>query len=199
MSESGQRRHGLETFLRSAQQRVATAAGVQVQVLKNLTHLNLRGDANDAEFKTRVARALGQQLPIEANTVSRSAHRVYWLGPDEWLIVSGAVGAALLVGELAQDLNELHASVNDISGGQVTLSLAGARAAEVLSKACTLDFHPGEFQSGCCAQSGIAKTNVLIGRNDPATSFELIVRRSYAEYLALWLQRSAHDCGIEFH
>lgn len=194
MSDSLPRRHGLETFLRSRQAPQSETTGVLAVVLEAITQVNLRGNAQDAQFVKSAGKVLGQPLPIEPNTISRGEHRVYWLGPDEWLIVSEAASAQALASALQSELENRHAAVNDISGGQVTLRLTGANAADVLAKGCTLDFHPDLFKAGDCAQSGLGKANVVIGCIEPAASYEIVVRRSFAEYLALWLQRAASGC-----
>lgn len=197
MSESLSRSHGLERFLRSFQRPESEAIGVQARVLSDITQINLRGNPNDVQFKTAAQNVLGQPLPIEPNIVTDAEHRVYWLGPDEWLIVSAAFDAPRIAGRLVTELSNLPVAVNDISGGQVTLRLSGSSVVDVLSKGCTLDFHPNVFRPGDCAQSGLAKAAVLIGCVDRAT-VELIVRRSFSEYVSTWLQRAAQDCGIEF-
>ena len=131
--------------------------------------------------------------------VSIGAHRIYWLGPDEWLIVSTVDNAAGLAAGLQDALLDQHVSVNDISGGQVTIRLDGDDVRDTLSKGCPIDFHADAFGPGDCVQSGLAKTGVLIGCFDRPNTFELIVRRSFADYLARWLQQAGRDAGIEFH
>jgi sarcosine oxidase subunit gamma len=52
---------------------------------------------------------------------------------------------------------------------------------------------------GACAQSGLAKASMLIGRIDDAEPvFEIIVRRSFADYVLRWLNHAAADFGVEF-
>ena len=199
MSDSLRRRHGLEFFLRSPKQADTDRIGVHAHILNDVVHINLRGDGEDVEFLSGVESALGQSLPTAPNTVSNGEHHVYWLGPDEWLIVSTANNAAGLVTGLQDALNHQHVSINDISGGQVTVQLEGDNVRDALSKGCPIDFHANVFGPGNCAQSGLAKAGVLIGCFDRPNTFELIVRRSFADYLARWLQHAARDSGIEFH
>jgi sarcosine oxidase subunit gamma len=125
-------------------------------------------------------------------------HRVYWLGPDEWLIVTSINGTRELVTELREALSGQHASVAELSGGQIAMRINGPRVRDVLAKGCTLDLHPAEFAVGACAQSGLAKANVLIGRFDEESGFEIVVRRSFAEYLALWLEHAAAEFNVGF-
>lgn len=156
----------------------------------NLGHINLRGNAADEQFTDAVAAAVGQALPLEANTISQSTHRIYWLGPDEWQIVTEPANTSGLLQELRHKLADQHVSINDLSGGQKAFHLSGTDAAEVLAKGCTLDLHPSVFQPGDCAQTGLAKANVLLGCIDKGPVYEIIIRRSFSEYVLRWLHQS---------
>jgi sarcosine oxidase subunit gamma len=155
-----------------------------------LGHINLRGDATDGRFTKAVEATLGQPLPLVANTISQSAHRIYWLGPDEWQIVTEPASSSDLVQGLRRELAGQHVSINGLSGGQKAFHLSGPNAVNVLQKGCTLDLHPSVFPVGACAQSGLAKANVLLGCIDKAPVYEIIVRRSFSEYLMRWLRQS---------
>ena len=158
-----------------------------------LGHINLRGDINDEHFVECVANVLGQQLPVEPNTVSIADHRVYWLGPNEWQIVTEPGRATELADALEDALVDRHIAINNLSGGQVALHLTGTDVPELLALACTLDLDPTVFGVGDCAQSGLAKSNVLIGYIDATPVYEIIVRRSFSEYLLRWLRQNIHS------
>jgi sarcosine oxidase subunit gamma len=160
--------------------------------------INLRGDAGSDAFCERVREILGQPLPLEANTFSAGEHRVYWLGPDEWLLRCDRHAVSNLVAALETALSGMHVAVNDVSGGNTTVHLSGPRARRTLAKGCTLDLHPREFVPGQCAQSGLAKAPVLIGMIDDAPTFEVVVRRSFGDYLVHWLRHAGEDGGIVF-
>lgn len=175
-----------------------TDASLEVRVLSDVGHLNLRGDPHHSKFKKATQAVLGQSLPVDANTISDGEHRVFWLGPDEWLITTAAGGVATLLARLEKALADQHAAINDISGGNVALRLAGENARDLFAKGCTLDFHPDAFQVGTCAQSGLAKANVLFGLIDERPTFDIIVRRSFSDYLLQWLTHAGSDYGIVF-
>jgi sarcosine oxidase subunit gamma len=156
-------------------------------------HINLRGDATDSRFVDNVANVLGQSLPLTANKLTQSRHRVYWLGPDEWQIVTEFVRVADLMQQLEDALAGQHVAINDLSGGQVSLHLSGTGVPELLARACTLDLHPLMFGVGDCAQSGLAKASVLLGCIGDAPAYEIIVRRSFSEYLLRWLRQNTHS------
>lgn len=198
MTELQERRHGLESFLACCPSNDDDAAGVTIRIQPDLGYINLRGDPNNAEFIATAESELGQELPVAPNTVSGGDHRIYWLGPNEWLIVTAVTDALDLMTRLRDSFAGQHASVTDVSGGQVAIQLAGPDARDVLAKGCTLDFHSDNFSAGSCAQSGLAKANVLIGVVDDQPSYEIIVRRTFAEYLVLWLTHAVREYGVKF-
>ena len=130
--------------------------------------------------------------------VATGTQRIYWLGPNEWLVVCRISDGPDLMAGLRESLSGQHASVTDVTGGQIAMQLSGTGVRDVLAKGCTLDFHPDIFTVGNCAQSGLAKANVLIGLVDDQPTFEIVVRRSFAEYLALWLRHAAGEYRVSF-
>jgi sarcosine oxidase subunit gamma len=196
VTEAQTKRHGLETFLGSSPVGSSVGTNVHIQILSELGHLNLRGDPNDDRFVKAAQDVLGQELPVIPNTTSVPEHQVYWLGPDEWLIVSDASGIQTLREKLETAFSGISAAVNDVSGGQLLLRVTGPQVRDVLAKGCTLDFHSKTFTAGMCAQSGLAKANVLIGVTDQDTAFHIVVRRSFAEYLLRWLQHASEEFGV---
>lgn len=191
-------RHGLEPFLSSCNVPDEQEANLRVQLKPLLTHTNLRGNTENVNFLSTVDAALGQALPLEPNTLNFGKRHIYWLGPNEWLILSRDERPVDTFSLLKNATIGLHAAVTDVSGGQLALWLSGPGSREVLAKGCTLDFHPAVFTKGHCAQTGLAKTSMLIGLIDDQPIFEMIIRRSFAEYLASWLKHSAAKKGLSF-
>ena len=172
-------------------------AGVVISEKAFLGHLNLRGDPSDDEFMERVEGALGFELPVEPNAVSGDeGKQALWLGPDEWLIVTPQEEQSSLAGRLGDVLDGVHSSITDVSGGQTVINLSGERAREVLAKGCALDLHSRAFGERRCAQTLVSGANVILGWAGPEPSFDLIVRRSFAEYLAQWLCDAAQEYGV---
>jgi sarcosine oxidase, subunit gamma len=172
-------------------------AGVVLTERAFCGHVNLRGNPNDAAFLAGVQRCCGVALPIQPNTVSASANiTALWLGPDEWLLVSAPSTEQQLVSSLQDALRGLRFAVTNITDGQTVLHLQGKSAIDVLRKGCSLDFHPRVFKPGHCAQTLVAKAGALIHYIDQSPSLDLIVRRSFAEYLALWLKDAATEYGF---
>ena len=194
MSEAFTSRHGLEALCANAVP--APDAGVELRVLADSGFVNLRMDPGRTRAMEAVAGILGHRLPVEPNTLADDRTRSYWLGPDEWLIVTTAAEAGTLVEALEDALAGLHAAVNDLSGGYVRLQLTGDRVRDLLARGATIDLHPREFRPLQCAQTGLAKSAVLIGHLGEPVVMELIVRRSYSDYLLRWLMHSADAFGL---
>lgn len=171
-------------------------AGVLLSEIAFLGYLNLRGNPDDTVFCTVCERVLSCALPTQPNTVSTAdSVSVYWLGPDEWLIITSAEQCASLERSLRQAFGQITAAVTDISSGQTLIRIAGEQAVWVLRKACTLDLHSGVLSSETCQQTVLANVDVIVRlRSDHA--YELIVRRSFAEYLWRWLQDAAQEYGF---
>ena len=171
---------------------------IRAEMLTDVGYINLRGNPQDSAFMKAAEKALGQSLPVEANTISPGDNRIFWLGPDEWLVVAPGATTATLLSGLSKALAKHHAAANDVSGGNIAIRLSGADTRNLFAKGCTLDFHPAVFGAETCAQSALGKAPVLFGMLDDAPTYELIVRRSFAEYLVKWLTHAGREYRIEF-
>ena len=162
MSDPLTRRHGLKPFLGEAAGERGPDSGALLAIRGDLGHINLRGDTGNPEFVTAAEDLLGQSLPITPNTFSVGTRHVFWLGPDEWLVVLAAERAATAAERLYQATSGFHAAVNDISGGQIAMLLEGSAARNILAKGCTLDLHPSS--DGCASKTGRYEI-IATGRN----------------------------------
>jgi sarcosine oxidase subunit gamma len=157
-----------------------------------LGYLNLRGRPAHTGFVAGVLKVLGVEAPTAANTVIDAGdNRIYWLGPDEWLIVTPAGQQEKLQRKLLAALDGVFSSVVDNSSGLTMLRVSGESAAALLATDCPFDLHPREFWPGQCAQTRIAKTGMLVTPLADGSGFDVIIRRSFADYLLRWLQDAA--------
>jgi len=163
----------------------------------DMAYINLRGDPSNKAFLDGVRSATGLRLPLDPNTVAGGEHAACWLGPDEWVLLTESGNADAIVQALGDALQGQHVAINNLSGGQVTFRLSGANARDVLAQGCTLDFHPQVFAPGTCAQTGSGKASVMIKACDDNAGFDLLVRRSFSDYLWQWLLRAGRAYRIE--
>ena len=157
-----------------------------------LGYLNLRARNNNTGFLAASLKVLGCEPPTAANTVIESGdYRIYWLGPDEWLVVTPAARQEQVKADLLAALDDVFCSVVDNSSGLTMLHISGDNAAALLATDCPFDLHPQEFKTGQCAQTRLAKAGMTISPLAEGAGFEVIIRRSFADYLLLWLQDAA--------
>jgi len=157
-----------------------------------LGFINLRGRRDDTAFLAGVLKVLGCEPPGGANTVVDAGdYRIYWLGPDEWLIMTPAGRQGELKEALVKALKGVFCAVVDNSSGLTTLHITGTHAAALLATDCPFDLHPRAFKPGQCAQTRIARTGMTLAVLAEQAGFEVIIRRSYADYLLQWLQDAA--------
>lgn len=144
--------------------------------------INVKGEADSEVFLAAIKNTTGAALPLVPNTVSESDdYVIYWLAPNEWLIQSTQPRVPVLDAALSRLLTGQFASVVDVSSGSTTLIMSGEKVRAVLQKGCPLDFHPKVFTVGQCAQSHYFKAGVVL-RPLANGSFEVIIRRSFADY-----------------
>ncbi len=173
---------------------VSRSSAVRLRELPFLTQLDVRLDPGGPAYDD-VGAALGLRLPVEPGMSAAAGDVVVlWLGPDEWLVVAPPGSAATLIGRLGSSTGGRLASVVDVSAHRTTLQLEGDRAREVLASGCALDLHPRVFGDGHCAQTMLARANVvLLVRDVAAPCYWVLVRASFAAYLAEWLIDAATE------
>ncbi|MDE0190047.1 MAG: sarcosine oxidase, gamma subunit family protein [Gammaproteobacteria bacterium] len=168
--------------------------GVVCRECPDRAFASVRGDAANPRLGHAVARVAGVDLPREPGTWNHADRsRAYWLGPDEWLLVVDGDDGLDVEGRL-RDALDGRFSVADVTGAQVQLELSGPYVGKVLQKSSPYDFDPRNFGPGSCAQTVFAKSTALVAaRQDGA--FEVVFRRSYADYLMRWLADAAAEYG----
>ena len=156
--------------------------------------VNIRGDVEDDLFIDTIRGIVGYELPTEPNTVTLGEQFIIlWLGENEWLIITPENGERELITLLKNKMGGICMSFTDVSSSQCIIRVTGSHVRDVLAKGCSLDLHSRSFDVGKCAQSLIAAVGVTIRQIDSTPSFELIVRRSFAEYLVNWLYDAAQN------
>ncbi len=166
----------------------ATPPGVRIAELPFLTQFNLRVDPAGPAARP-LKDVLGAALPTAPNTaVGAGELTVLWLGPDEWLVVAPEGRQETLEKALRQAIGTEPGAVVDLSAHRTTVELTGPLAREVLAKGCSIDLHPTVFTPGSCAQVFLAQAPVqLLAREGDTPAYWLLVRASFATYVADWL------------
>jgi sarcosine oxidase subunit gamma len=72
--------------------------------------------------------------------------------------------------------------------------LRGSASREVLGKGCALDLHPRAFGEGAAAQTILGQAGViLLAVDGSASDYRILIRSSFARYLADWLLDAAGE------
>ncbi|WP_410540062.1 sarcosine oxidase subunit gamma [Streptomyces sp. KL2] len=171
-----------------------SGGAIRLAELPFLSQLNVRLDAKGAAAEA-VGLALDLPLPLQPNTVVRTGElTALWLGPDEWLLVGPPGIERDLESRIRQAAGDEFVSVIDVSAQRTTLLVTGPRARDLLAHGCSLDLHPRAFGAGRCAQTTLGRTQVvLVARNNPNAGFWVLVRSTFAGYLADWLLDAATE------
>jgi sarcosine oxidase subunit gamma len=183
------RTHPLEGW-RTAFERLPDTVGTTVEPFVAMVDVRLGTVGAEASA------ALGVDLPTAPNTwVPTGTGRAVWLGPDEWLLSSTTETPEELEARVRAAALELGGSATDVSAQRIGLRLTGARVRDVLAKGCSIDLHPRVFGRGSSAQTVLGQAGVvLLALSDAGDDYAVLVRSSFAGYLADWLL----DAALEF-
>jgi sarcosine oxidase subunit gamma len=183
------RTHPLEAWS-TAFERLPDTVGIAVEPFVAMVDVRLGAVGAEASA------ALGVDLPTAPNTwVPTGTGRAVWLGPDEWLLTSTTEAPEDLEARVRAAVLPLGGSATDVSAQRIGLRLTGARVRDVLAKGCSIDLHPRVFGPGSSAQTALGQAGVvLLALSDTGDDHLVLVRSSFAGYLADWLL----DAALEF-
>lgn len=174
----------------------AADAGIVMREDKLRGQLNLRGNPSDKAFTEAVAKVLGVALPMVPHTSAEvGATRIYWLSPNEWLLLVAPDTQEQVELDLRAALKGQHMAITDISSGQTLVNLAGTAVDELMLKSTVYDCHISNFPVGKVVQTTFAKTGATIYKCADG-SFDLVIRRSFADYFYLWLKDASDEYGL---
>jgi len=157
---------------------------------------NVQGRAERGLFLDEVRTRLGVSLPVDPNTIAKSdTVTALWLGPGSWLLVSRDEAPPGVFDTSSAALNAAGGALFDVSDSRVAWTIAGAHAATILAKGCPLDFHPGVFRAGMCAQSLLGHIGALFVKEGDA--FTVMVARSFARDVWHALTGTAAQYGYQ--
>lgn len=172
-----------------------------------LTELvTLRAKAPATELASALKSELNLGLPGILQSESNDQYCVRWIAPDEWLLsvtglsIAEPTTARKSAFEIEQALRKQlagsqHAIIN-VTGGFTVLQISGDAVLNVLKKSTAYDVHPSQFPVGKVVNTVLGKAQVTL-RCMAKNQYELIIRRSFADYIWLWLQTAAKEYGLD--
>jgi len=149
-------------------------------------------DAQDA-ISAALIDAIGLELPSTLQSSSNDKYCIRWMSPDEWLLSCSNEETFSLEQSLRSAVSG-HIAIVNVTGGYSVLILSGEDARNILRKSTVYDVNPENLPSGKVVNTTCAKAQITLMALE-SDAFEIIVRRSFADYLWLWLQRA----GSEYH
>lgn len=188
------------SYHKSGRPAVSQKSRVVLRERAMLGHLILRGGA--IVLDEAVRGVLGFGLPGRPNTLTQDEggeRSIQWLSPDEWLLIVPGGEEFALEGRLrealgaARDTSVKNYAIVNVSGGQTLLELEGEMARELLMKSTPYDVHPDAFPVGKGVTTVFAKANLILRRTGEER-WELVLRRSFADYCYRWIL----DAGSEY-
>ncbi|MFB9147326.1 sarcosine oxidase subunit gamma [Halomonas alkalicola] len=188
------------SYHKSGRPAVSQKSRVVLRERAMLGHLILRGGA--IVLDEAVRGVLGFGLPGRPNTLTQDEggeRSIQWLSPDEWLLIVPGGEEFALEGRLrealgdARDTSVKNYAIVNVSGGQTLLELEGEMARELLMKSTPYDVHPDAFPVGKGVTTVFAKANLIL-RRPSEERWELVLRRSFADYCYRWIL----DAGSEY-
>ncbi|MFW0795834.1 sarcosine oxidase subunit gamma family protein [Gordonia sp. CPCC 205515] len=150
---------------------------------------------------TSAAAVLGiTALPTTPGTVVEgSESSVIWFGPEEFLVTGAGLDGESLETRLREAISEQGGAAVDVSAQRTVVRLRGEHARAILAKGCSLDLHPSVFTLGSATQTMLGLAGVvLIPVTDDGTDYRIIVRSSFAGYLADWLIDASEEYGVRW-
>ncbi len=173
---------------------------------QNLTGLlTVRARENKTQVNAAISALLGIDLPDRLQCVSGQAAlgeaatnatvSIRWMSPDEWLLSAPVEHLFWLETRLRERTVGKSVAFVNVSGGFTLLRVGGADLLLLLKKSTHYDVHPSHFTPGKTVNTLFAKSQVTmtcISENE----VELIVRRSFADYIWLWLQDASREYGL---
>jgi sarcosine oxidase, subunit gamma len=136
---------------------------------------------------------LGVGLPaVPHSWAPAGTGRAVWLGPGEWLLTSTTEAPEAFETRVRAAVLPLGGTATDVSAQRIGLRMTGPRARDVLAKGCSIDLHPRVFRRGSSAQTTLGQAGVvLLALSDAGDDYVVLVRSSFAGYLADWLLDAA--------
>jgi len=134
-------------------------------------------------------------LPDTLQSSSQGDYCLRWMSPDEWLLSAPVEQLFDIENQLRAKLTTPVALVN-VSGGYTLVELSGEQVLNVLKKSTHYDCHPRNLPEGKVVNTSFAKSQVTL-RCLAESHYELVVRRSFADYIWLWLQTASREYGLQ--
>ena len=166
--------------------------GVIVTEMTTLGFLVVRAKS---EQWAGIETALDCNLPVvPLSSLVHGELCIRWMSPTEWLVTLPAESLIDLEIKL-REKGGGQIAVVDNSGGFVCIHLYGPAAELVIRKSTSYDIHSSNFPLNKVVSTTFAQSQAFLRRIGDLR-FELIFRRSFADYIWRWLLDASMEYGL---
>ena len=137
--------------------------------------------------QSRLEKLLGTVLPAGPQEKTNKEAAAYWLGPNDWLLVSPVPDTGNISDALRKAADGATCAVTDVSNAWSIIDISGEDARARLAEGCSVDLDDNEFPVGRYALTRLQHLSVIIHRLDDTRRFRILVDRSVAQFLRDWL------------
>ena len=149
------------------------------QLIIRVSEKNIQSVAKAVKTVTKLA------MPRTLQSESNANYSLFWIAPDEFLLVVPEKTEADIEAKIRKAADG-HFAIVDVTCGQSSLQLSGERAELILKKSTVYDVHLSNFPIGKVVTTKFAKSQIIMCRT-AEDSFQLIVRRSFSDYIWQWI------------
>ena len=126
-------------------------------------------------------------LPAGPQEKTGQDRSIYWLAPNDWLLLNPAADADSIKSALRDSANGVTTTVTDVTAAWSIIDISGEGAVAKLAEGCSVDFLDEVFPPGRYALTRLQHLPVIIHPQDDTPRFRILVDRSVAHYLWDWL------------
>jgi sarcosine oxidase subunit gamma len=148
---------------------------------------------SQARAPSAVEELLGVAWPQKTGIVASGRADIICVGPTDWLALATEPEATVWLDQLTAAFGGSEFRATHVSDALARIEIAGPEVRDLLTKGCSLDLHPPLFPVGRSARTRFAGMPVIV-RCTGTSKFELVITRSYADFLLSWLE----DAELEF-
>ena len=155
--------------------------------LDDIRILRLQVRSHAGTNPTPLEKLLGTALPQGPQEKVNNEAALYWLGPNDWLLVDPAPDIDSIAGALREAADGATYVLTDVSDAWSIIGISGDDAPARLAEGCSVDLDDNEFPVGRYALTRLQHLPVIIHRLDDTPRFRILVERSVARFLRDWL------------
>ncbi|MFT6605368.1 MAG: sarcosine oxidase subunit gamma [Halocynthiibacter sp.] len=152
--------------------------------------ISLRADLTNSKIAKLVKKQTGCEMPEQGGAEFGEEAAVFWMSPDEALILCDYSDAPRRALALREELGDIHSLITVVSDARTSFRIEGAQWRDVLAKLTPADIAPDHFAPGMLRRSRIAQTAAAFWTEEEESA-ELICFRSVAQYVFELLKTSA--------